>query len=409
MRLPLLLSLATLFQGRPGVVLAVPVEGQEQLEQDETCQCLPVDYADSGSYLISGDTEGMFSYASRFTGNCGGQDASVLSVIRGPDGRDYECSAVSPGTPGSIRVSECNLAYSEMQSGDWKILITLPSNTTISRTFTLSVSAPLTVVTTVTPTVSVVTISTPSAITVFSTIWQTSTITLPTPLITGGCTPANTQRTTFWAPATTIIEAELVVEVIVDGKVTSFTTTTTTLTPSCRYPATTLQSTVRSTSATTAPAVRTTTGTGARTTVTVTQGGTARVTTPAPSPTPVAQGSGGYTFTMSGSTCIINFASVFGVAGGGPPPWIISQWRGGPPPLLTAGAYSSGMWTCRAATATRPRREVGLSALPPGMGNIRAWTSTYTQTTYTETVMSTRFLDPQTTTQRVVETSVQTV
>ena len=37
-------------------------------ENDATCQCLPVDYADSGSYLIDGNADGNFKFASTFEG-----------------------------------------------------------------------------------------------------------------------------------------------------------------------------------------------------------------------------------------------------------------------------------------------------------------------------------------------------
>jgi len=37
-------------------------------EQDGTCRSSAVDYVDSGSYLVSADTAGKFSYASEFEG-----------------------------------------------------------------------------------------------------------------------------------------------------------------------------------------------------------------------------------------------------------------------------------------------------------------------------------------------------
>lgn len=181
MRLSLILGLATLFWGRP-LALAIPIEGQDEGEQDETCQCLAVDYADAGSYLINADTEGKFSYASRFTG-------MAISAITRPavfSNRRQEAaeprmlcqlsvdrldkSTSVPPSPQELLARSgyqngkaiffpvynaieltvsSDLPYSEMESGSWRILITLPQNTTISRTFTLSVSAPLTVVTTV--------------------------------------------------------------------------------------------------------------------------------------------------------------------------------------------------------------------------------------------------------------------
>jgi len=110
---------------------------------------------------------------------------------------------------------------------------------------------------------------------------------------------------------------------------------------------------------------------------------------------------------MSGSTCSINFASIAG-AGAGPPAWIISQWKGGPPPLLTAaagGGVYSGLYGCRGpavATTTRRVRRGDTGETGAGMGAAvkRAWTSTYVQTTYTETVVSTKVLEGETVTRR---------
>jgi hypothetical protein len=65
MRLPLIACTIALLQARAWS-LAMPIDSQDQ--QEEACQSIAVDYTDNGSYLISGDTEGKFSYASRFTG-----------------------------------------------------------------------------------------------------------------------------------------------------------------------------------------------------------------------------------------------------------------------------------------------------------------------------------------------------
>ena len=65
---------------------------------------------------------------------------SNIRVVRSPhNARSLASNANSP--------SDVN--YSEMQSGSWQILISLPSNATISRTFTLTVAAPTVVVATV--------------------------------------------------------------------------------------------------------------------------------------------------------------------------------------------------------------------------------------------------------------------
>jgi hypothetical protein len=97
---------------------------------------------------------------------------------------------------------------------------------------------------------------------------------------------------------------------------------------------------------------------------------------------------------MSGSTCVVNFASIFG-AGRGPPPFIVSQWRGGPPPLLTQGAYSSGLWTCRGATTTRRQKREWTVDVEK-----RAVTSTFTQAVATATVIKTETVEGETVTRR---------
>lgn len=42
--------------------------GVDRTQNDGTCQCVALDYVDSGSYLIDATSEGKFSYASRFEG-----------------------------------------------------------------------------------------------------------------------------------------------------------------------------------------------------------------------------------------------------------------------------------------------------------------------------------------------------
>lgn len=42
--------------------------GVDSAQNDGTCQCVALDYVDSGSYLIDATSEGKFSYASMFEG-----------------------------------------------------------------------------------------------------------------------------------------------------------------------------------------------------------------------------------------------------------------------------------------------------------------------------------------------------
>lgn len=42
--------------------------GVNRAQNDGTCQCVALDYVDSGSYLIDATSEGKFSYASMFEG-----------------------------------------------------------------------------------------------------------------------------------------------------------------------------------------------------------------------------------------------------------------------------------------------------------------------------------------------------
>jgi len=59
-----LLLLSAVASLRSGVLAA----SVQDPEQDETCRSSAVDYVDSGSYLVSADTTGRFSYASEFEG-----------------------------------------------------------------------------------------------------------------------------------------------------------------------------------------------------------------------------------------------------------------------------------------------------------------------------------------------------
>jgi len=214
---------------------------------------------------------------------------------------------------------------------------------------------------------------------VVSTIWETSTVTISPVAVTAPCdAPKTNYISTIRGPPTTIIETQIILEVTVDSKVTSSTATTSVINASCRYSTSSRAVTSSTPRSTTSPS-------SSRRVTTVT------VTT-APPAVPGNSG-GGYTFTLSGSRCVLDLQTIAGGVGrgppwrggggrGGPPEWITSLWQGGVPPFLAQGGAIPTWVSCaKIASSTRLRRGIPLVKA--------AWTSTLTQTSYTETATTT--------------------
>ncbi|KAK0742742.1 hypothetical protein B0T18DRAFT_467390 [Schizothecium vesticola] len=312
--------------------------GVDSAQNDGTCQCVALDYADSGSYLVDANAEGNFRYASMFEGNC--RDNDITSTITGPTGREYQCSSIRAGYDGDIQISECTIPYAFMSTGKWQIVINLSPSVILIRTFTLTVSA------------LVASVISPSASS------TRTTTTLPQATVTTRCSPSLTQTVTARGSQSTTTETQQVIVRATGPRETLTSLTTTTVTPECRFPIiyTTRTTTPRPPTSTT-PKPATTTAKPA-TTITILPS-----TTPAPTlPRPNGPG-GGYYFTLSGSTCMMNLGAGTGPnPSGGPPQWITSLWRGGVPPALTTGGPLPTFVTCvklPAATSTRKKRDAG--------------------------------------------------
>ncbi|KAK3693090.1 hypothetical protein B0T22DRAFT_504497 [Podospora appendiculata] len=304
-----------------GLALALLVRRSSAAPIDATCQCIGVDYTDSGSYLIDSSVDSNFSFASELEGNCG--NTTISTSLRDENGNSYACSPITPTAPGIIQISTCDIPYSNMTTGIWEILIRFTPDLLQTRTFQLTVGAPATVVTT---------------------------------------------------PPTTIIQTSIAIQNTTDRQVTSSTTTVSTVTAICKY------------------------------TTTITAPSSPTITS-APQPAPT----GAFTVIVSGSTCVVasqgwNGFSRPGGRGGG---WG-GGWRGGPPPWLTSMWASAGHggfppWiSCISRTAALAPR----TALPR---MVAAWTSTYTQTTFTATQTSTSYLPAVTATVFAIETVTQTI
>ncbi|KAK1828040.1 hypothetical protein QBC39DRAFT_375074 [Podospora conica] len=309
----------------------------DSAQNDGSCQNVALDYADSGSYLIDANSEGNFKYASMFQGDC--RDNEIISTIKGPTGREYQCSTTRPSYDGDIQISECTIPYAFMSTGKWQIIINLSPSVILTRTFTLTVSA-------LDPSITY-----PSAAPSPKT-----TTTLPQATITTRCAPSLTQTVTARGPQGTTTETHNVIVRATGPRETLTSLTTATVTPECRFPViyTTRTTTPRPPTSTTPKPAATTTPKQPLTTITILP-----ATTPAPTLPRPNGAAGAYYFTMSGSTCMLNLGGA-----GAPPQWITSLWRGGVPPALTTGGALPAFVTCvrlaaAGATSTRRKRDAG--------------------------------------------------
>ncbi|KAH8897725.1 hypothetical protein GQ53DRAFT_637620, partial [Thozetella sp. PMI_491] len=91
-----------------------------------TCQCVGVDYSDEGSYFIDATEQGDFAFTSEFQGNC--TDLTITPVLQDAQLREYKCSPIRTSLIGVQQVSTCNIEYSSMTSGLWKIVLAAPKN-----------------------------------------------------------------------------------------------------------------------------------------------------------------------------------------------------------------------------------------------------------------------------------------
>ncbi|KAI6092012.1 hypothetical protein F4821DRAFT_254127 [Hypoxylon rubiginosum] len=193
------------------------------------CSSYGVDYVNGGSYDIDSSSNDNFTFTTIFQG-C--DQETVKPVLLDPSGGQHPCSAVSTTPAGQQVTSTCEIRYSDMTSGLYKITIQ-GTSIGVQRTIALTVGTPATITITATPTVIVGVTSTPPASTIFETISQTRTTTLAPGTVTAPCAGI-TQTVTITPKAPTITRTSTIIRTVTD-KVTSHSTVIITKTASCHY------------------------------------------------------------------------------------------------------------------------------------------------------------------------------
>ncbi|KAI1372908.1 hypothetical protein F4677DRAFT_238224 [Hypoxylon crocopeplum] len=194
------------------------------------CSSYGVDYVNGGSYDIDASSNDNFTFTTIFQG-C--DQESVKPVLIDPNNGQYPCSAINTTPAGEQVTSTCQIEYSTMTSGLYKIIIS-GEKIGVQRTIALTIGTPETIIITATPTVIVGVTSTPNATTVYKTVSQTQTVALPAQTVTSAC-GGTTQTVTLTPKAPTVTSTYWVTRTVTDKKVTSHTTTTVTKTASCHY------------------------------------------------------------------------------------------------------------------------------------------------------------------------------
>ncbi|KAK3984688.1 hypothetical protein QBC44DRAFT_252319, partial [Cladorrhinum sp. PSN332] len=125
--------------------LTFAVTGQsDDHRQDEDsvnpeCSCSGLDYTNGGSYLVDGNSDDDFTFTSVFEGCF---EATITPVLVSPDAIGYECSPVESQQDGVEQASACPIAYSEMISGMWIIVLDVPEHEfTVQRQFNLTIGS----------------------------------------------------------------------------------------------------------------------------------------------------------------------------------------------------------------------------------------------------------------------------
>ncbi|OTB01475.1 hypothetical protein M426DRAFT_266203 [Hypoxylon sp. CI-4A] len=194
------------------------------------CSSYGVDYVNGGSYDIDASSNDNFTFTTIFQG-C--DQESVTPVLLDPNNKQHPCSAVNTTPAGEQVTSTCEIVYSSMASGLYKIVIRGDS-IGVQRTIALTAGTPATITITATPTVIVGVTSTPDATTIYKTISQTETITLKPGTVTEPC-DGTTQTLTITPSAPTVTSTYFITQTITDKTTTKKSTTTITKTASCHY------------------------------------------------------------------------------------------------------------------------------------------------------------------------------
>ncbi|KAI0387039.1 hypothetical protein F5Y04DRAFT_75651 [Hypomontagnella monticulosa] len=206
------------------------VTGLFALRALAACSSYGVDYVNGGSYEIDSSSNDNFTFTTIFQG-CDAE--SVKPTLIDPAGKQYGCSAISTTPAGEQVTSTCQLKYSAMGSGLYKIVIS-GDKIGVQRTIALTAGTPAIITITATPTVIVGVTSTPNATTIYKTISQTQTVALPPATITKPC-DKTTQTVTITPKFPTVTSTYIITRTVTDKKVTKSTTTTVTKTASCHY------------------------------------------------------------------------------------------------------------------------------------------------------------------------------
>ncbi|KAI1416119.1 hypothetical protein F5Y13DRAFT_206140 [Hypoxylon sp. FL1857] len=194
------------------------------------CSSYGVDYVNGGSYDIDSTSNDNFTFTTIFQG-C--EQESVKPILLDPTNGQHPCSAVNTTPAGQQVTSTCEIKYSAMTSGLYKIIMQ-GEKIGVQRTIALTSGTPTTITITATPTVVVGVTSTPDATTVYKTIFQTRTTTLKPGTVTKSC-DGTTQTVTITPVAPTVHTTYTITRTVTDKKTTKHTTTTVTKTASCHY------------------------------------------------------------------------------------------------------------------------------------------------------------------------------
>ncbi|KAL7623435.1 hypothetical protein AAE478_007117 [Parahypoxylon ruwenzoriense] len=194
------------------------------------CSSYGVDYVNGGSYDIDSSSSDDFTFTTMFQG-C--EQESVTPILVDPAGTQYPCSAIDTTPDGEHVTSTCEITYSEMASGLYKIILS-GDKIGVQRTIALTAGTPTTITITATPTVVIGVTSTPDATTIYKTIAQTQTVILTPGKVTAPCDGV-TWTATITPKPSTLTSTSTITRTVTDLKITSFSYTTVTKTASCRY------------------------------------------------------------------------------------------------------------------------------------------------------------------------------
>ncbi|KAK1768270.1 hypothetical protein QBC33DRAFT_558430 [Phialemonium atrogriseum] len=205
------------------------------LAQAQECSSTGLDYTNGGSYLIDGTSDDYFVFTSAFSG-C--DDTDISPILIDPDGNDYSCTDIATQPDDTDQVSQCDIRFSEMTSGEWSVIIQSQDfDFAVERVFTLTVGAADVVTVTVVPTVVVGVTSTPEATTITNDIYETDIFTAEPGTVTQEC-EVPTQTIVQYIPGETTTVYTTIQRVETNGAVTQYYDTTLESWASCHWPET---------------------------------------------------------------------------------------------------------------------------------------------------------------------------